>query len=248
MSVLPVCVYMYDMHSWCRLRQEEVVWSPGIAAGCELSYGWWELNLGSSSKVQVFLTSEVLPAPNKHPWLSYLRGKFYVAHFQYILDIYNYRKQLPWQNVTRDGPPLKVLIHVAWFLWGIPKIDLGLGGIWNFSGHRITPHFLQICSELWVCCGQGEMVPISNTWNQTKSVDTNYTYFQYFCFDSGFSYCLCSWNSVICNLLKCNTIHLFWNWVRVVITMTFSAYQKLGTFLFSMVGRVVLSSEIFINL
>lgn len=30
----------------------------------------------------------------------------------------------------------------------------------------------------------------------------------------------------------------FWNWVRVVITMLFSDYQRLETFLFSMVGTV----------
>lgn len=41
-----------------------------------------------------------------------------------------------------------------------------------------------------------------------------------------------------CNLLKCNTIHLVWNWAKVVITVASAAYQRLGAFLFSY-GRQV---------
>lgn len=50
-QILPVCVYVYNMHSWCWPRSEERVGShgTGVMDGCELLFWCWERNPAMSA-------------------------------------------------------------------------------------------------------------------------------------------------------------------------------------------------------
>jgi E3 ubiquitin-protein ligase NEDD4 len=67
MSVLPACMSVHHMHTWCLWRPEEGVGSPGIGVtdSCELPCGCWELNSGPLKKQPVLLTTE--PSLNPTP-------------------------------------------------------------------------------------------------------------------------------------------------------------------------------------
>lgn len=49
MSVLPVCMYVYNVQAWCLWRSEEDVryLITKVMNGSEAPCGLWELNLGS---------------------------------------------------------------------------------------------------------------------------------------------------------------------------------------------------------
>lgn len=48
MGILPVCMYVHQVHDWCPWRQEEGVDYPrtGVTDDCEPKCVSWELNMG----------------------------------------------------------------------------------------------------------------------------------------------------------------------------------------------------------
>lgn len=64
-GVLPECMFMYHVCTWCLWRSEEGTEFPG-RDGCELPCEWWEQNLGSLAKHQVLLIADLSVSPT-HP-------------------------------------------------------------------------------------------------------------------------------------------------------------------------------------
>ena len=60
MSILPACIYVYDVCACCPQTLEEGIRSPvsGITDGCELSYGYQESHPGPLEEQPVLLSAE----------------------------------------------------------------------------------------------------------------------------------------------------------------------------------------------
>lgn len=75
-KVLPECMRAYHLYAWCPQRQVEVIGSPGtrVTDGCELPWGYWELNLYPvEEQLALLVTEPCLPAPVlPFDWAVYL--------------------------------------------------------------------------------------------------------------------------------------------------------------------------------
>lgn len=75
---LLACMSMHYICAWCPQGPEHNVGPPGteVTEGCELPYGYWEVNLGSLQKQQMLLTTRLISLASYSTLIGFLHYKF----------------------------------------------------------------------------------------------------------------------------------------------------------------------------
>lgn len=78
MDVLPACISVHHMHTWCLLRLEECVRSPGtvFTKSYEPPCECWQLNLCPLEEQPAFVTTELSFLLSNLVWI-FRRGRLY---------------------------------------------------------------------------------------------------------------------------------------------------------------------------